>query len=187
MLPYRQRAPHLLSGGQKQRVCIAGVLAMQPQVLVLDESTAMLDPLGREEVLEVAHRLNKEQGVTVVAITHFMREAVEADRIVVMAEGQIALEGTPRELFRQGDRLRELQLDVPPITELAQRIHAQLPAFPPDLLTVEEVVAAYREVQTRAAPRICTSRSTVPNHHNRDAPPARQATRTGHHRRASCP
>jgi energy-coupling factor transport system ATP-binding protein len=151
MLPHRHRAPHLLSGGQKQRVCIAGVLAMQPQVLVLDESTAMLDPLGREEVLEVAHRLNKEQGVTVVAITHFMREAVDADRVVVMAEGQIALEGTPRELFRQSERLRELQLDVPPVTELAQRIHAHSPAFPPDLLTVEEVVAAYREVRAATA------------------------------------
>lgn len=146
MLPHRHRAPHLLSGGQKQRVAIAGVLAMQPQVMVLDESTAMLDPSGRDEVLEVAHRLNKEQGVTVVAITHFMREAVEADRIVIMAEGQIALEGTPRELFRQGDRLRELQLDVPPITELAHLIHAQLPAFPPDLLTEAEIVAAYRDL-----------------------------------------
>ena len=152
MLPFRHRAPHLLSGGQKQRVAIAGVLAMQPQVLVMDESTAMLDPLGREEVLEVAQRLNKEQGVTVVAITHFMREAVNADRIVIMAEGQIALEGTPRELFRQGDRLRALQLDVPPITELAQRIHAHYPAFPADLLTEAEVVTAYRDLsKTRNA------------------------------------
>jgi energy-coupling factor transport system ATP-binding protein len=147
MLPHRHRAPHQLSGGQKQRVAIAGILAMQPQVLVLDESTAMLDPLGRDEVLEVAHRLNQEQGVTVVAITHFMREAVDADRIIVMAEGQIALEGTPRELFRQADRLHALQLDVPPITEIAQRIHAQIPAFPSDLLTVDEVVAAYRDLR----------------------------------------
>jgi energy-coupling factor transport system ATP-binding protein len=146
MLPHRHRAPHQLSGGQKQRVAIAGVLAMQPQVLVLDESTAMLDPLGREEVLEVAQRLNKREGVTVVAITHFMREAVNADRIVVMAGGEIALQGTPREVFRQDERLRELQLDVPPVTEVAQRIHAQVPAFPADLLTVEEVVAAYSGV-----------------------------------------
>lgn len=161
MLAYRQRAPHLLSGGQKQRVCIAGVLAMQPQVLVLDESTAMLDPLGRQEVLAVTRRLNREQGVTVVAITHFMREAVEADRIVVMAEGQIALEGTPRELFRQVDRLHELQLDVPPVTELAQRIHAHLPSFPPDLLTVDEIVDAFRNLHgastVPASPLVQTS------------------------------
>ncbi len=147
MLNHRHRPPHQLSGGQKQRVAIAGVLAMQPQVLVLDESTAMLDPLGRDEVLAVARRLNREQGVTVVAITHFMREAVDADRILVMEDGQIALEGTPRELFRQDDRLRALQLDVPPVTEIARRVHAQVPAFPPDLLTVEEVVTTVRELR----------------------------------------
>jgi energy-coupling factor transport system ATP-binding protein len=179
MLAYRYRAPHLLSGGQKQRICIAGVLAMQPQVLVLDESTAMLDPLGRDEVLEVAHRLNKEQGVTVVAITHFMREAVDADRIVVMSDGVIALEGTPRELFRQDDRLRELQLDVPPVTEVAQRIHAKVPAFPSDLLTVEEMVAAYRAARsegggTAALPSPITAEeppdSTLPDPLTTDAP-----------------
>jgi energy-coupling factor transport system ATP-binding protein len=142
MAAYRHRAPHLLSGGQKQRVCIAGVLAMQPEVIVLDESTAMLDPLGRQEVLETVRRLNREQGVTVVAITHFMREAVEAGRVVVMAEGQIALEGTPRELFRQADQLRALALDVPPATEIARRLHVRYPDFPPDLLTIDEVVEA---------------------------------------------
>jgi energy-coupling factor transport system ATP-binding protein len=165
MLPHRHRAPHQLSGGQKQRVAIAGVLAMQPQVLVLDESTAMLDPLGREEVLEVAQRLNKREGVTVVAITHFMREAVDADRIVVMADGKIALQGSPREVFRQAERLRALQLDVPPVTELAQRIHAQLPAFPPDLLTVEEVVTAYRELHERstAAAQGSDTRAVAPS------------------------
>ena len=102
MQRYRHRAPHLLSGG-KQRVCIAGVLAMQPEVLVLDEATAMLDPLGRREVLEVAHRLNKEQGVTVIAVTHFIREAVAADRIVVMVDGQIALQGPPRAIFSRSN------------------------------------------------------------------------------------
>ncbi len=91
MQQYRTRGPHQLSGGQKQRICIAGVLAMQPDVLVLDEATAMLDPIGRKEVLEVARRLNRERGVTVIAVTHFMREALEADRMVVMAEGRIAL------------------------------------------------------------------------------------------------
>jgi len=148
MLPLRKRAPHLLSGGQKQRVCIAGVIAMEPQVLVLDEATAMLDPLGRREVLEVAHRLNRERGVTVIAITHFMREALDADRVVVMAEGQIVLEGTPREIFAQRARLLELQLDVPPISRLAALLHEQLPAFPPDLLTSHEMVAAIRSLRT---------------------------------------
>jgi energy-coupling factor transport system ATP-binding protein len=175
MRTYRQRAPHLLSGGQKQRVCIAGVLAMQPQVLVLDESTALLDPQGRDEVLEVAHRLNKEQGVTVVAITHFMREAVDADRIVVMTEGQIALEGTPRELFRQGDRLRELQLDVPPITELAQRIHAQMPAFPTDVLTIDEMVDAYRKVRSTATAPASTGAVSVTPPTPAPLPPASAA------------
>lgn len=138
MWAFRHRAPHLLSGGQKQRICIAGVLAMHPEVLVLDESTAMLDPLGREEVLAVAHRLHHEQGVTVVAITHFMQEAVAADRVLIMAEGQIVLQGTPRELFRQADRLRALHLDIPPITELALALHAHHPTFPPDVLTTAE-------------------------------------------------
>ncbi len=141
MQPYRMRAPHLLSGGQKQRICIAGVLAMQPDVLVLDEATAMLDPVGRQEVLEVARRLNREQRVTVVAITHFMREAVFADRVVVLSEGRIAMQGTPRELFQQVDRLRELQLDVPQMTELAHRLHARFPTFPVDILTVDEMTA----------------------------------------------
>lgn len=142
MWEFRHRAPHLLSGGQKQRICIAGVLAMQPEVLVLDESTAMLDPLGRAEVVAVAHRLNREQGVTVVAITHFMEETVNADRVIVMADGQIVLQGTPRELFRQADRLRALHLDIPPITELALALHAHHPTFPADVLTAAEFSGA---------------------------------------------
>ncbi len=144
MQEYRTRAPHQLSGGQKQRVCIAGVLAMQPEVLVLDEATAMLDPLGREEVLAVARRLNREQGVTVVAVTHFMREALDADRIVIMAGGQVALAGPPRTIFQQGERLRELQLDTPHVSALAAELHRRYPAFPADLLTVGEVVAAVK-------------------------------------------
>jgi energy-coupling factor transport system ATP-binding protein len=135
MSKHRLRAPHLLSGGQKQRVCIAGVLAMRPEVLVLDESTAMLDPLGRREVLEVAHRLNRGEGVTVVAITHHMDEAVNADRVVVMEGGRVALEGTPREVFAQVERLRELQMDVPQVAQLA----ARLPEFPV-VLSVEEFI-----------------------------------------------
>ncbi len=156
MLPFRHRAPHLLSGGQKQRICIAGILAMQPEVLVLDEATAMLDPLGRKEVLAIAQRLHREQGVTVVAITHFMHEALQADRVIVMAEGQIVLEGTPRALFHQVDQLRALHLDVPPVTELAIALHQHLPDFPPDILSLEELVAAVRQnlaLATQAEPR----------------------------------
>lgn len=140
MSEHRLRAPHMLSGGQKQRVCVAGILAMKPEVLVLDEATAMLDPLGRKEVLATVARMNRDEGTTVVAITHFMEEAIHADRVVVMAEGRIALEGTPRELFRQSERLRTLQLDVPQVTRLAQALHSRWPGFPADALTVEEVV-----------------------------------------------
>lgn len=145
MLPFRHRAPHRLSGGQKQRICIAGVLAMQPEVLVLDEATALLDPLGRKEVLETVRRLHQEQGVTVVAITHFMHEAIQADRVVVMAEGQIVLDCPPRQLFRQVETLRTLHLDVPPVTQLALALRQDLPDLPADILTVEEMVAALAE------------------------------------------
>jgi energy-coupling factor transport system ATP-binding protein len=142
MIPYRFRAPHLLSGGQKQRICIAGMLAMQPQVLVLDESTAMLDPLGRREVLDIVYRLNKQNGVTVIAITHYMEEAVTADRVIVMSEGSIALQGTPRHVFSQAEQLRHLQIDVPQIARLAEAIHGKDASFPLDILTVEEFVQA---------------------------------------------
>lgn len=142
MQPFRHRAPHLLSGGQKQRICIAGVLAMQPEVLVLDEATAMLDPQGRKEVLDIARRLNQEQGVTIVAVTHFMREAIHADRLIIMDEGRIALQGPPRELFQQIDRLRELHLDAPHVSELAQALHRRFPAFPANLLTPHEIADA---------------------------------------------
>ncbi len=149
MAAYRHRAPHLHSGGQKQRIAIAGMLAMRPQVLVLDEATAMLDPLGRREVLAVAHRLNREKGVTVVAITHFMHEAVDADRVVVMAEGRVALQGPPRQVFTQAERLRSLRLDLPQAARVAQALAKRLPGFPADLLRVEELV---EEVARRAAP-----------------------------------
>lgn len=144
----RKRAPHLLSGGQKQRVAIAGVLAMKPGVMVLDEATAYLDPVGRDEVLGVVRQLNKE-GMTVVAITHFMHEAIDANRVVVMEGGQILMEGMPREIFARVEELRELQLDVPQTTELAYALHQHDPAFPPDLLTVEETVDKVMEFAGR--------------------------------------
>lgn len=148
LLHLRRRPPHLLSGGQKQRVAIAGVLAMHPRVLVLDESTAMLDPLGRAEVRAAVRRLHAE-GTTVIAVTHFMEEAVEADRVVVMDAGRIVLDGVPRDVFGRADQLRELRLDLPQVTELGRRISEQLPGFPKVLLGVEEAADAIVE---RACP-----------------------------------
>lgn len=130
----------MLSGGQKQRVAIAGVLAMQPDVIILDESTAMLDPAGRREVLQTVRRLQREEGITIVWITHYMDEAAQADRVIVMNEGQIALSGTPREVFPQVERLRELRLDVPPMTELAHDLATAGVLVRADVLTVEEMV-----------------------------------------------
>lgn len=120
MYELRHREPHKLSGGQKQRVAIAGVLAMQTECIVLDEPTAMLDPMGRAEVMSTVHRLNKELGITVVLVTHFMEEAVGADRIVVMDSGRIVMDGTPAEVFSRADKVRECGLDVPQPTELCR-------------------------------------------------------------------
>ena len=120
MYELRHREPHKLSGGQKQRVAIASVLAMQTECIVLDEPTAMLDPMGRAEVMSTVHRLNKELGITVVLVTHFMEEAVGADRIVVMDSGRIVMDGTPAEVFSQADKVRECGLDVPQPTELCR-------------------------------------------------------------------
>jgi energy-coupling factor transport system ATP-binding protein len=138
----RLRAPHQLSGGQKMRVAIAGILAMRPRVLVLDESTAMLDPSGRADVLEAAQHLHRD-GVTIVAITHFMSEVTLADRVIVLAEGQIALEGEPRTLFARPERLRELELDVPQVTEIAARLRARGVDVGIVPLTVNELADAY--------------------------------------------
>ncbi len=139
MTGYARSGPHMLSGGQKQRIAIAGVLAIQPDVLVLDEATAMLDPLGRKAVLEIAQRLNREDGITVVMITQYMDEAVAADRIVVMNEGTIKMQGTPQEIFKRGDELREIRLDVPVMVELREKL-AALGLIPDsDALTVSEM------------------------------------------------
>ena len=137
----RTRAPHLLSGGQKQRVAIAGAVAMKTAVLILDEATAYLDPVGREDVLRVVRELNA-QGVTIVAITHFMHEAIEGSRVIVMEAGEIVMQGAPREIFSRVEELRALQLDVPQTTDLAYRLHQRRPDFPGDLLTIPETVGA---------------------------------------------
>lgn len=142
MAAYKTRAPHLLSGGQKQRVAIAGIIAMRPDILVLDEPTAMLDPIGRREVMEIVARLNKEEGLTIVHITHFMEEAAFARRLVVMEEGQIVLDGKPRDVFSQIEKLKELRLDVPAMTELSDALHKEGIKLPPGILSVEEMVVA---------------------------------------------
>ena len=118
----RQRPPHNLSGGQKQRVAIAGVVAMSPDCIVLDEATAMLDPRGREQVMQTIHRLNRDRGITVVAITHYMEEAAQADRVIVMSRGRIVMEGTPTEVFSQTEKVRGLHLDVPQAAELRDEL-----------------------------------------------------------------
>ena len=140
MSQFKQHAPHLLSGGQKQRVAIAGILAMQPEALILDEATAMLDPQGRREVLGTVLRLNREQGITVVWITHFMEEAARAQRVLVMDHGRIAMDGTPGEIFSQVDRLRELRLDVPPMTRLAHLLQERGIPISSGVLTVDDMV-----------------------------------------------
>ena len=140
MTEYAKKAPHLLSGGQKQRVAIAGVLAMKPDVIILDESTAMLDPSGRREVMNTVHRLNEEEHISVVIITHYMAEAATADYVVVMDKGQIAMSGTPREVFTQVDKVRALGLDVPEMTGLAHMLRMDGVPVRPDVLTVDEMV-----------------------------------------------
>ena len=139
MSEYAEHGPHLLSGGQKQRIAIAGVLAMKPDCIVLDEPTAMLDPKGRLEVLETIHRLNKEEGITIVIITHFMEEAVTADRVVVMKNGVKLQEGTPREIFTQVDTLKDLGLDVPVAAEVASKLIQKGVDIPNDIITNDEL------------------------------------------------
>ncbi len=146
MYEYREHAAHKLSGGQKQRVAIAGVLAMKPDCLVLDEPTAMLDPQGRAEVMDTVHRLNREQGMTVVLITHYMEEAVQADRVVVMDSGHVIADGTPREVFSRVQALREVALDVPQPTELCDRLRRQGIDLPEGVLTEEECIEVLARV-----------------------------------------
>ena len=138
MYEYRNHAPHLLSGGQKQRVAIAGVIAMEPKCIVLDEPTAMLDPKGRREVMETVERLNREKGITVILITHHMSEAAQAQRVIVLDKGQIALDGTPKQVFSQVDRLHEMGLAAPETVELCNALNQQGFSLPLDRLNTEE-------------------------------------------------
>ena len=140
MSKYADKAPHLLSGGQKQRVAIAGILAMEPSVIIADEATAMLDPSGRKEVLETIRTLNRQKGITVVWITHFMEEAALADRVLVVTDGKIRLSGTPAEVFDRVDEMREMHLDVPHMTALAGELRVEGMPLKPGILTVDEFV-----------------------------------------------
>ena len=142
MEKFAKHAPHLLSGGQKQRIAIAGVLAMRPQCIVLDEATAMLDPIGRREVISTVERLNREEGITVVLITHHMNEAEHADRVVVMNEGRVAMDGTPREVFAQVEKLKAIGLTVPDTVELLYELRQEGCDLPLTALTVDECADA---------------------------------------------
>lgn len=146
MYDYRQHAAHKLSGGQKQRVAIAGVLAMQPECLVLDEPTAMLDPQGRREVMDTICRLNRERGMTVVLITHYMEEAALADRVVVMEDGRVLSDGTPREVFSRVQQLREVALDVPQATDLCFRLRQHGISIAADILKEDECIEALSQL-----------------------------------------
>ncbi|MGI6200994.1 MAG: energy-coupling factor transporter ATPase [Christensenellales bacterium] len=142
MSAYRDNAPSMLSGGQKQRIAIAGVLAMRPEVMVLDEPTAMLDPSGRAEVMQTVQRLNRQEGITVVNITHFMEEAALADRVVVMDRGAVVMSGTPQEVFTHVEQLKAIGLDVPPAVELAWRLRQDGVPLPEGIIDAERLVTA---------------------------------------------
>ena len=150
MYDFREKAPHMLSGGQKQRVAIAGVVAMLPDVIVFDEPTAMLDPKGRREVLEIIRKLNRESGKTVVLITHFMDEVARADRVVVMDDGRVTLDGKPREVFREVEQLKALGLDVPFATELADRLRKEGMDIPEDVIFMEELAEKIGRLELEA-------------------------------------
>lgn len=149
MSDFAKYSPNKLSGGQKQRVAVAGVLAMAPKCIVLDESTAMLDPRGRDEVMETVKRLNKEMGITVISITHFMEEALDADYIYVMRKGQIAMCGTPKEVFSREDELEELGLQLPQICELAKQLRLRGVDIPKDVIYPDELKEAILKIKQK--------------------------------------
>lgn len=149
MTAYRNHSPNKLSGGQKQRVAIAGIMAMRPECIILDEPTAMLDPSGRKEVMRTVHELNKNEGVTILLITHYMDEVIDADRVIVMDGGKVVMQGTPKEIFSQVERLKEYRLDVPQVTELAYELKKEGVPLPDGILTVQEFKAAYCAAKAR--------------------------------------
>ena len=146
MTTFAAHSPNKLSGGQKQRVAIAGIIAMKPKCIVLDEPTAMLDPSGRREVLETIHELNRTEGITIILITHYMTEVVDADRVFVMDRGKVAMEGTPREIFSRVEELRACSLEVPQVTQLAYELKKEGLSLPDGILTEEEFVEAMKHL-----------------------------------------
>jgi energy-coupling factor transport system ATP-binding protein len=142
MEKYKKHAPHLLSGGQKQRVAIAGTLAMKPECIIFDESTAMLDPMGRSEIIKIIKELNKKSGITILLITHYMEETVDADRIIVLDNGSVIKEGLPREVFKEVEIMKKIGLDVPQMTELAYELRKSGVNIREDILTIDEMVDA---------------------------------------------
>ena len=149
MTAYRYHSPNRLSGGQKQRVAIAGVMAMKPDCIIMDEPTAMLDPNGRDEVMRTVHELNREEGITVVLITHYMSEVTDADRVIVMDDGRIVMDGTPREIFSRVDELKQYRMDVPQATELAYELKKAGIPLPDGILTPEEFVEALCQYKSK--------------------------------------
>ena len=147
MLEYRTHSPNKLSGGQKQRVAIAGIMAMKPKCIVLDEPTAMLDPSGRKEVIRTLHELNEKENVTVLLITHYMDEVIHADKVIVMDDGKVVMQGTPREVFSRVEELKAHRLDVPQVTELAWELKKEGMPLPNGILTVEEFTEALLKCQ----------------------------------------
>lgn len=148
MSEYATHTPSKLSGGQKQRIAIAGVLAMKPQCIVLDEPTAMLDPVGRRDVMETIERLNREEGITMILITHYMDEAVRADKVFVIDDGDLVMQGTPKEIFSQVETLQKYGLDVPQVTEVAYLLRKEGVDLPADILTIEEMVGAICQLKS---------------------------------------
>lgn len=146
MYSFRKASPNKLSGGQKQRVAIAGIVAMKPKCIILDEPTAMLDPSGRKEVISVLHELNEKENVTIILITHYMEEVIDADRVFVMDAGKIMMEGTPRQIFSNVEHLKELRLDVPQVTELAYELKKAGVTLPDGILTKEEFTLALKRL-----------------------------------------
>ena len=145
---YKQKAPHLLSGGQKQRIAIAGVVAMKPKIIIFDEPTAMLDPKGRKEIMKIIDELHKE-GITVILITHFMEEVTAADRVIIMHEGKVLLDGTPREVFAKADVIRKANLEVPLMVELGDRLRAQGLNIPQGIINEKEMVEAICQLKSQ--------------------------------------
>ena len=147
MIEYRHHSPNKLSGGQKQRVAIAGVMAMRPKCIILDEATAMLDPVGRKKVLDTVHKLNRDEKITIIMITHYMEEAADADYIYVMNHGKVRMEGTPREVFVQKEKLEECRLELPEISQIANGLRERGIMVPADVLTQEELVDALLKIK----------------------------------------